>query len=74
MAVRIEKRDENYLSISFDYSYEKVSEIKRIAGSRWDPIKSSWLVPISNEALDAIAMTFCDEDIIFDSSIDLFDR
>lgn len=74
MAVRIEKEEENYLSISFDYSYEKVSAVKRIAGSRWDPIKSSWLVPITNESLDAIAMAFCDEDIIFDSSIDIFDR
>lgn len=73
MAVTIEKGQGDFLNISFDYSYEKVAAIKKISGNRWNPIKKLWTVPISRQALDALALAFCDDDIIFDSSIDLFD-
>ena len=73
MAVRIEKGQGNFLIISFDYSHDKISAIKTIDGHKWDPIKKQWTIPITKRALEAIAIAFCDDDIIFDSSIDLFD-
>jgi hypothetical protein len=73
MSVRIEKGQGDFLIISFDYSYEKVSAIKKIDGHRWDPIKKEWTIPISRKALEAISVAFCDDDIIFDSSVDIFD-
>ncbi|WP_035291427.1 hypothetical protein [Clostridium sp. KNHs214] len=73
MAVTIEKFNDNYIMVSFNYSYDNVSAIKKIEGSRWNEGKKAWIVPNTNKALYAISVAFCDEDIIFDSSIDLFD-
>jgi len=73
MAVTIEKGQGDFLIISFDYSYEKVAAIKKIGGHKWDPVKKQWTVPISRRALESLAIAFCDDDIIFDSSIDLFE-
>ena len=73
MAVTIAKGNGNYIMVSFNYGYDKVSAIKKIEGSRWNEMKKAWIVPNTKKALDAIAVAFCDEDIIFDSSIDLFD-
>ena len=73
MSVRIEKGQGDFLNISFDYSYEKVAAIKNISGHRWDPVKKHWTIPISKQAIEAVAVAFCDDDIIFDSStIELF--
>ncbi|MEG0371257.1 MAG: integrase [Clostridium sp.] len=73
MAVTIEKGDGNYIMISFSYDYDKVSAIKKIEGSRWNETKKAWIVPNTKKAINIISVDFCDEDIIFDSSIDLFD-
>lgn len=73
MAVTIEKGNGNYIMVSFGYAYDKVSAIKKIEGSRWNEKKKAWIVPNTKKALDAISVAFCDEDIIFNSSIDLFD-
>lgn len=73
MAITIEKGNDNYILISFSYGYDKVSAIKKIEGSRWNEVKKAWIVPNTKKALEAISIAFCDEDIIFDSSIDLFD-
>ena len=73
MAVTIEKVNDNYIMVSFNYSYDNVSAIKKIEGSRWNEAKKAWIVPNTNKSLHAISVAFCDEDIIFDSSVDLFD-
>ena len=74
MAVTIEKGNGNYIMVSFNYGHDKVAAIKKIKGSRWNEAKRAWIVPNTKEALDAISVAFCDEDIIFDSSIiDLLD-
>ncbi|AEB75617.1 hypothetical protein [Clostridium botulinum] len=73
MAVTIEKVDDNYIMVSFKYSYDNVSAIKKIEGSRWNEAKKAWVVPNTSKAIHAISVAFCDEDIIFDSSVDLFD-
>ena len=74
MAVTIEKGNGNYIMVSFNYGYDKVAAIKKIKGSTWNEAKRVWIVPNTKEALDAISVAFCDEDIIFDSSIiDLLD-
>ena len=36
MAVTIEKVNDNYIMVSFNYSYDNVSAIKKIEGSRWN--------------------------------------
>lgn len=73
MAVRIEKGQGDYIIVSFTYGYDKVSAIKRIAGSRWNAKIQGWIVPNTKKALDEVSLAFCDEDIIFDSSVELFD-
>ncbi|KEI15168.1 MULTISPECIES: hypothetical protein [Clostridium] len=73
MAVTIGKVDDNYIMVSFNYSYDNVSAIKKIEGSRWNEAKKAWVVPNTSKAIHAISVAFCDEDIIFDSSVDLFD-
>ncbi|MBV1817128.1 integrase [Clostridium cochlearium] len=73
MAVTIEKVNDNYIMVSFNYSYDNVSAIKKIEGSRWNEAKKAWIVPNTSKVLYEISVAFCDEDIIFDSSIDLFD-
>ncbi|WP_410506243.1 integrase [Haloimpatiens sp. FM7315] len=74
MAVRIEKSSEDYLMVSFNYSYDKVSSIKEIEGARWNEGNKSWVIPNNRKAINEIALAFCDDDIIFDSSVELFDR
>ncbi|KEI03494.1 integrase [Clostridium botulinum] len=73
MAITIEKVSDNYIMVSFNYSYDNVSAIKKIEGSRWNEAKKAWIVSNTTKAIHAISVAFCDEDIIFDSSVDLFD-
>lgn len=72
MAVTIGKVNDNYIMVSFNYSYDNVSAIKKIEGSRWNEDKKAWILPNTSKVLYEISLAFCDENIIFDSSIDLF--
>lgn len=65
MAITISKA-ENKLTITFDYSPERVEKVKSIKGYRWNPEKKEWTVPFCDENINTLKKLFRSEQINID--------
>lgn len=70
MAVYINRND-NLLTVKFDYSYDRITKIKAFEGCRWDCLNKYWTVPFSDMNLDKLKKIYCREKCIveFESTL-----
>lgn len=62
MSITIDKSDDK-LEIKFDYSPRRIAKIKMLSGYKWDVSKKVWLIPYTNENLDALKKLYKNEKI-----------
>lgn len=62
MAINIDKEDKN-LTVSFDYSPERISKIKTLSGYKWGSLRKLWTVPDTAQNLKALKRLYKNERI-----------
>lgn len=66
--IKVQKVDKE-LKISFAYSVDRIMNIKKLNGYRWDPHQKAWFIPYSKDSLMKLEKLFLDEEIIMELQI-----
>lgn len=59
------------LFVTFDYTEERVRNIKAINGRIWDPKKRHWIIPYTDEAISEFKKLFSNDKVVIDPSISM---
>lgn len=69
--IQVKKINNYKISVSFQYSQERVNKIKKIKGRKWDSNHKYWIIPYRQKNIRQFIELFNDEDIKWDESLKL---
>ena len=69
MALVIQKVNDKELFVKFNYSPQKVNEIKTFKERRWDKDNKHGILPNTDEVIEKLQQIFNNEEIVFDEKL-----
>lgn len=72
MSLKVEIGGKNELFVTFAYSEELVSNIKKISKAKWNKDNRYWIIPFTEETITQFQQVFGNEKIVYDERLKPF--